>query len=650
MTEVTQKIQRYTLATDAPGHVELLLGNEAIARGAIEAGVQVAAAYPGTPSSEILESIGKVAKETGIYAQWSTNEKVAAEVAMSASLSGLRAMTSMKAEGLNVALDFVTLINTNEIGGGGLIIVVCDDPQAWSSNSEHDSRWSARSRGFPLLEPSTPSEAKEMVKWAFSLSEKLRIAVLFRSVTRISHASAPVTFGESGRPIRQAHFDTEEYISPFPVTEKHFRCKQKLEQVKGMFESSPFNWYHGPKSAKLTVICSGTGWLYSLDVIEKLGLEESVAIVKLGTTWPLPTKFIQNYLKPSTDILVVEEVDSFIEAQLKEYLGSQWTTGGLPKVYGKDTGHINSVGELNQDIVIGAITKLLGLDYHPRETGYDKKALRYVQEMVQNRPWAWCPGCPHRASLWALKNVLRLDDAENFINGDVGCYAIDGLQAGTMMTRTYYVMGTGSGLASGFGKLNRFGFKQQAVALIGDSTFFHAAIPAIINAVHHQANTAFIILDNGATAMTGFQPHPGTAKSVMQEPVTKVDIKKVCRGLGCPVEIADPFDIEDTEQKLCKLIEQEGSKVMILRRKCGLLAFREDGPEYKVWVDSEKCLGEDCGCDQYCNRILKCPALFWNEATGKAQIDEAICTGCGFCANICPRQAILRLPLTTKHA
>ncbi len=649
MTETTQQLQKYTLATDAPGHIAVLLGNEAIARGAIEAGVQVAAAYPGTPSSEILESIGKVAKEANIYAQWSVNEKVAAEVAMSASLSGLRAITSMKAEGLNAALDFVTLINTNEIGDGGLVLVVCDDPQGWSSNSEHDSRWSARSRGFPLLEPSSPSEAKEMVKWAFSFSEKLRLAVLIRSVTRISHASAPVAFGDYEHLNRQAHFDTQEYVSPFPVTGNHLRCQQKLEGARVIFESSQFNWYHGPKSAKLTIVCSGTGWLYSLDAIQKLGLESSVGIIKLGTTWPLPIQFIQNHLQPDSDVLVVEEVDPFVEAQLKEYLGTHWLKGGIPKVYGKESGHINSVGELNQDIVIEAITKLLGLSYHPRESEYDKKAVRYAQEMVQDRPWAWCPGCPHRASLRTMKNVLRLDDTANFINGDVGCYAIDGLKAGTMTTKTYYVMGSGSGLASGFGKLERFGFKQQAVATIGDSTFFHAAIPAIINSVHHRANATFVILDNNATAMTGFQPHPGTAESVMQEPVTQVDIERVCRSLGCPVEVADSFDIEDSEQKLWKLIEQEGSKIMILRHKCGLVAFREDGPEYKVWVESEKCLGEDCGCNRYCNRIFKCPALIWDEATGKARIDEAICTGCGFCANICPRQAISRLLLPVEH-
>ena len=647
MVQAKQTVKKIMLASDSPGHVELLLGNEAIARGAIEAGIQVATAYPGTPSTEILEGLSRVAKEAEIYTQWSTNEKVATEVAMSASMSGLRAITSMKAEGLNVALDFVVVINMTETGKGGLVIVVCDDPEAWSSGNEQDSRWEARSHEIPLLEPSSITEAKEMTKWAFELSEELRITVLVRSVTRISHSSAPVTFGEIKHLNRQAYFDPKQYFSPIPVTKNHIRRKQKMDKVRGMFETSPFNWYSGPDSPELTIVCSGTGWLYSLDAIEKLEIENSIGILKLGTTWPLPTEFIRSYLEPDSNILVVEEVDSFLETHLKEYLYTDWSNGALPKIYGKGTGHISSVGELNPNIVIGGITKLMGLDYRPREAEYEEKAAKYAKNTVQYRELTFCPGCPHRASFWTMKNVLRLDDTDSFVNGDIGCYVLDRLSSGTMMMRTHYVMGSGSGLASGFGKLNRFGFDQPVVAVCGDSTFFHAAMPAIVNAIHHSSNATFIVLDNGATAMTGFQPHPGTSTGAMGETVSPIDMEKVCRSFGCPVEVADPFNGEETEQKLSKLIEQEGTKVMIMRRKCELLAFRQDGPQYRVWVEEEECLGEECGCNRYCNRIFKCPALVWNEMAAKAYIDEAICTGCGFCVDICPRGAINRSSLVT---
>jgi indolepyruvate ferredoxin oxidoreductase alpha subunit len=203
-------------------------------------------------------------------------------------------------------------------------------------------------------------------------------------------------------------------------------------------------------------------------------------------------------------------------------------------------------------------------------------------------------------------------------------------------------MGGGSGLASGFGKLEQFGFNQTVIAHCGDSTFFHAAIPAIINAVHHKSKTTYVVLDNSTTGMTGFQPHPGTLLDAIGDPAVPVDIEDLCRSLGCAVEVADPFDLEDAEQKLRDLVNREDTKVMIYRRKCGLIVFRAEGPQYKVWVDEEKCFGEECGCDRYCTRIFKCPALIWDKETHKAKVDEALCTGCGFCFKVCPQSAIVR--------
>jgi len=641
MVQVKHKVEKFNIATDAPGHVELLLGNEAIARGIVEAGVQVAAAYPGTPSSEILENLVKVAKKVGMYAQWAINEKVAIEVATAASMSGLRAVTAMKAQGLNVALDFVqhlNLIGTN----GGLLIIVCDDPEAFSSVNEQDSRWLAQIGDYPLLEPSSVQEAKEMTKWAFELSEQLHSAVFLRSVTRISHASSVVTMSDIQRLDRKASFDLAQYFSPSPVVQKHAELKQKLEKARKIFESSPFNWYRGPSSPDLTLVCSGTGWLYALDAIELLDLEKSVGIIKLGTTWPLPVEFIQKHLRPGSRVLVVEEVDPFIEVHLKEQMYDKWGGDELPKIYGKNTGHIRAVGELNPDNLIDGIVKVLGVNYRGRNLSYDKKAKEHASKMTLARQPIYCPGCPHRASMWIVKRVLRLEGTDGFVTGDIGCYALDRYHGGQRVTRTQSAMGGGSGLASGFGKLEQFGFNQTVIAHCGDSTFFHAAIPAIINAVHHKSKTTYVVLDNSTTGMTGFQPHPGTLLDAIGDPAVPVDIEDLCRSLGCAVEVADPFDLEDAEQKLRDLVNREDTKVMIYRRKCGLIVFREEGPQYKVWVDEEKCFGEECGCDRYCTRIFKCPALIWDKEAHKAKVDEALCTGCGFCFKVCPQSAIVR--------
>jgi indolepyruvate ferredoxin oxidoreductase alpha subunit len=626
----------FTIASDPPGHVEVLLGNHAIARGIVEAGVQVASAYPGTPSSEILESLAKVAKKVGMYVQWSTNEKVAIEVAAAASMAGLRAAAVMKAQGLNVALDFVLHLNLFGTGNGGLLIVVCDDPGALSSVNEQDSRWLVRMGDYPLLEPSSAQEAKDMARWAFELSERLHSAVFLRSVTRVSHASSLVTMGDIQRLDRKASFDIERPFSPSPVAQKHGVLKEKMEKVRQIFESSPLNWYRGPKSPNLTLVVSGTGWPYSLDALEILGLEDSVGIIKLGTTWPLPIEFIWKHIQPDSPVLVVEEVDPFVEVNLKEELYDKWDGKKSPKIYGKKSGHMNAVGELSPDLIIEGIARILGIDYQSRDPAYDKKAREYAAEMTLARPAIYCPGCPHRASFWAIKQVIASGGKNGFVTGDIGCYAMDRYYGGQMVTRTQSAMGGGSGLASGFGKLGQFGFNQTVVAACGDSTFFHAVIPAMTNAVHHKADATFVLLDNGTTGMTGFQPNPGTLLDAMGEPAIPIDVQRLCSSLGCAVEVADPFDLEDTKQKLQDLLKLEGAKVLILRRECGLIAFRKEGPQYRVWVDKEKCNG----C-QYCTRFFKCPALIWDKLSGKAEVDEALCTGCGFCASVCHHDAIV---------
>ena len=627
-----------------PGASQLLMGNEAIARGALEAGLGFASAYPGTPSSEILSSLAEVARDMDIYTEWSVNEKVALEAAAAASFAGVRAIVAMKQNGLNVASDF--LMNLNLTGtNAGLVLVVCDDPSALSSTNEQDSRPIAKWAELPLLEPATFQEAKDMTKWAFELSEEIKNVCLIRSVTRVSHARGDVRLGELSPPSRQARFapTTLGQFTPYLVSLKHNLLHQKVNKTREIFESSPFNWYTGPERPELLVVTSGSGCYYSLEAVKTLGLESSVGILKLGTTWPLPEKLVQQHLARTEKVLVVEEVDPFLEGNLKELVGDTFSALGPLTFYGKRSGHLPSFGEMDPDLVMGAISSVLGQERVAVEPEYAKKAQQLTGGQMQARMLGFCAGCPHRATLWAVKNALKLDGRGGFVTGDIGCYTLGLGPTGFFQIKTVQAMGSGAGLACGFGNLSKLGFGQPVVAACGDSTFFHAVMPALINGVYNQANFTLIILDNSTTAMTGFQPHAGTGASAVGEPAPSVDPEGLCRSLGIRVEVADPFDLQDTTQKLLDLMQDEGRvRVLISRRKCALVRAREEKAAYKVWVDSEKCLGESCGCARLCTRIFQCPGLVWDGESETAKIDEVICSGCGVCADICPASAIIR--------
>lgn len=627
------------------GASQLLMGNEAIARGALEAGLGFASAYPGNPSSEIIGSLAEVANETDIYVEWSVNEKVALEAAAAASFAGVRAIAAMKQNGLNVASDF--LMNLNLTGTvGGLVLVVCDDPSGLSSTNEQDTRPVAKWAELPLLEPSNSQEAKEMTKWAFELSEEIKNVCLVRSVTRVSHARGDVRLGEPMPPTREAKFAPTMLgqFTPLFVPLKHGLLHQKVNKAREIFESSPFNWYTGPKWPELLIVTCGSGWHYSLEAVNALGLEDSVGILKLGTTWPLPEKLVQQHLARTDKVLVVEEVDPFLEGNLKELVGDTFSALGPLTFYGKRSGHLPSVGELDPNRVMDAISPALGREKVAVDPDYAKKAQALTGGLVQTRMIGFCAGCPHRATLWSVKNALKLDGRGGFVTGDIGCYTMGLGPTGFFQLKTVQSMGSGAGLASGFGKLGKLGFDQPVLTVCGDSTFFHAVIPALINGIYNQSNFTLIILDNSATAMTGFQPHPGTGASALGEPAPSVDIEGLCRSLGTRVEVTDPFDLQDTTDKLLGLMQDDGGvRVLISRRKCALVrAKEEEKPAYKVRVDSEKCRGESCGCARLCTRIFQCPGLVWDSESQTAKIDEVICSGCGVCADICPASAIIR--------
>ena len=633
-----------SITADRLGAKQLLMGNEAIARGALEAGIGVAAAYPGNPSSEIIATLAQVAEEMNLYAEWSVNEKVALEVATAASLSGVRALCAMKQNGLNVALDFLSNMNLTGVKSG-LLLVVCDDPGGISSTNEQDSRHVAKILDLPLLEPASFQEAKNMTKWAFELSEEIGSVCILRSVTRISHARGNVILGELPRKTYRAGFDTSRrpyasiVMSTPPVF--HRALHGNLEKIRNIFETSPFNTYLGPENPELLVVTCGSGWLYTLEAVKMLAATERVGVLKLGTTWPLPRNLVGKHLLKTARILVIEEIDEFLETNLKELAAD--LPGRKRIFYGKASGHLNPYGELNPDLVINALARILNVDYSARPAEYERKAQQVLQELVPPRALQFCAGCPHRTTFWAIKNAIRMDGRDGFVVGDIGCYSMALTSTGFSQIKTVHAMGSGVALASGLGKLDRFGFDQPVVAVCGDSTFFHAAIPALINSIHSNSDLVFVVLDNSATAMTGFQAHPGIEENATGGKAPKLDIEAICRALGITVVITDAYDYAGTTQKMLELLRDVGKpRVLISRRECALARSKREKPEYKVRIDPDLCRGDNCGCNKFCVRVFRCPGLIWDRDDRKAMVDEAICIGCGVCVEICPQTAIVR--------
>jgi len=637
---------------DSPGKKVLMLGNEAIARGAIEAGIGVVTGYPGTPASEILDVLAAEAKKLGIYAEMSVNEKVAVEVAAGASFAGIPSLTVMKYNGLNVASDTVALLSPGNTGKGGLVMVVADDPGGISSDNEQDTRNIAKMLNIPLLEPSNPHEAKEMTKWLLMLSAEMGSICQMRTVTRVAHARGTVTLGEIKHETYNAYFDevyrpempTLTKYNPNPASLMHLITLERLKLIREKFEQAPFNSFKGPDNPDLVIVASGVGYAYALEAVHLLKLENRVGILKLGTLWPMPEKLVTSCLIKTSRVLVVEEMDPFVERNLMELVPDLPTDLAHINFYGKRSGHIEPYGELKPDKVIKALVDILNLDYRARDLSYAKKANELLDTLVFERGGAFCPGCPHRASFWAIKNALRMDGHDGFVTGDIGCYQQALMGTGFYQLRTCQSMGSGAGVASGLGKLEQFGFKQPVIAVSGDATFYHSTIPALINAVYNQSNFTLIVLDNSTTAMTGFQPNPGTGLNIMGDQAQPVPIENICEALHVPVEVCDPFDLDFAMKSILKNIhEKHGVHVIIMRHECELNRNRRERRKpYRMTVDTSKCVGLDCGCNRYCYNVFNCPGLIWDEEKSAVEIDEAICNGCGFCVDVCTHNAILR--------
>jgi indolepyruvate ferredoxin oxidoreductase alpha subunit len=520
-----------------------------------------------------------------------------------------------------------------------LVVVVCDDPDGHSSGDETDSRWLARFSYAPLLEPSSIPEAKQLMQWAFDLSTDFDCHVMLRSYTRLSHASTMVELGEIAQKDVKPQTDSSVSISPYLARPKHAAVLKRLDRIREKFETSSFNTYEGPEQPQLMIVCGGSGYLCARDAVATLGVDQTVGILKLTTLWPFPKKWIADHLARADRFLIAEEVDPYIEIHVKETMVDTGNDG--KQIFGKESGHIPAYGEITPDRVTSALSEILDLEYSDGSEEYDKNIASQADPLIIGRGLAWCPGCPHRATFWALEKAVKKDRRDAYVTGDIGCYTLDVFPGGKSLQNLLHAMGSGAGLATGLGQLGRFGYDQPVIAVCGDSTFFHGSIPALINAVTNKSNLIQIVLDNQATAMTGFQPHPGTGTNALGLPAPKIEIEDLCRALGCHVSVADPFDVRSSIRTIRDLLKEDsGVRVLIMRRTCELVRVKQDKRmPYSVYVDDQKCKGEECGI---CTGEFRCPGLVWDNLGDYSTIREDICSGCGVCVDICPFNAIVK--------
>jgi indolepyruvate ferredoxin oxidoreductase alpha subunit len=610
------------------GESYLLLGNEAVARGVLEGGVSVATTYPGTPSSEIADAIALMAREAGIYMEYSTNEMVALEVAAGVSISGARAICSMKMVGLNVASDaLMTLAYTGV--RGGLVVVSADDPDCFSSQNEQDNRYYSLLGNVPCLEPSNPQEAKDMLLSALRLSEEFELPVMLRLVTRVSHARKPVVLGpvEASRRDMKFSRDVKRFVMvPSNARPRHLVLLEKMDRVKRVAEESSLNAVLG--EGALGVVTSGVSFNYCMEALNLLDLKASV--LKLGFANPLPTKLITSFLKEHDPVVVVEELEPFLELQIRSMAQG---AAVHHRILGKlsDPSYLPRNGELSTKLVLSAICKILDRPTPVDFQDIDDRS-RMAEVLSPPRPPVLCPGCPHMASFHAIKVATG---GKAVCATDIGCYAL-GAQPPLSVGDVMLCMGASAGVSSGISKI----VGEPVIGVVGDSTFFHASIPGLINAVYNKHRFVYVVLDNCTTAMTNFQPHPGTGVTGLGESSKPILIEDVAKGCGVDfVRVTDPYDLKCTISTIKEAVEYNGPAIVISRHKCAILesqertARGEDTVPFEI--DEEKCT--EC---MACIKLLACPALVVSR--GNVSIDSILCMGCGVCAQVCPYVAIRR--------
>ena len=617
----------WTITADSPGKVCLMQGNEAVVRGAVDAGINFAASYPGSPSSQVLGMLGNIARERQFYAEWSTNEVCAMEACIGASLAHARALCIVKQNGLLCVADALHCGAQHGVKGG-LVIITSDDPSAHSSTNEFDSRYQAMSADVPMLEPTTMQEAKDMIPYAFELSERIRQMVIVRLTTRVCHGRGNVVLGNLPEKPHEMQ-PVGEWDRMACVNYLHQSMLDTLDSAQEIFETCPYNHYEGPEDAEKLIIAGGTGRLYCREALRRLGLENSVGLLSLATVWPLPEKYILSYLKSARQVLVLEEVDPVLEHNMEAIAGKHQLNITFS---GRSDGSLPRIGELNPDLVRNAVDALVNAEHpNPKPVPEDTLPVRDL---------TFCAGCPHRATFYLLKKALKFEKNPGIVIGDIGCYIMSSQASGFWAYQACNCMGSGINLAEGLGQLTSYGLNQKVVTMCGDSTFFHTILPGIVNASYHHANMLLMVLDNSATAMTGFQPHPGTGLTAMGDITEPMSIERICEAMGCQVTVADPFDVENTSKVLLGLLKQTGMKVLIMRQPCATLMSKQKKAGLKVYVDQDLCYGDGCGCDKFCSRVWGCPGNSWDFTKNKAQIDPVSCVGCGVCAQLCPSGAI----------
>jgi indolepyruvate ferredoxin oxidoreductase alpha subunit len=606
-----------------------LMGNEAIARGAIEAGVKFATGYPGTPSSEVIDSLIPEAKKWNMRAEWATNEKVALELASGVAFTGLRALVTMKSAGLNVASDALLSIAYSGVDGG-LVIYVADDPGCHSGMEEQDSRFYATLSHLPMLEVTNPQEAKNTIVKAFELSEQLRLPILIRSTTRVAHSSANVMLGPIETTTRKPAFakDIKRHTraSPLWCKEQHARLLTKVQESSEVFEELSVNGLSMRGDEEFGVIATGNSWNYLAEAIEALGLT-NLALLKIGTINPLPDRLIKRMLENRKSVLVLEELEPFVELRVRAIASS------LPMkvtIRGKEDETTPRVGEFSHEIVREALGKLVGRELSPRIHRPDA-----VTPAVPARNLQFCAGCPHMGTYLAINRALsrlRLGKEDAIVTGDIGC-TILGMNKPFETCWTEVCMGASISVAAG---LRYAGTEKPIIATIGDSTFFHAGLPALVNLAMTSTRIVVLVLDNMNTAMTGHQPSPSTIRIAGDTEEPAIRVEDVAKAVGIrSIHVVDPLFLEATTQAIVDAINFDGPSVVVSRRMCALETKKRGVNLHVGSIDPDKCTG----C-MVCVKLLGCPALEVT-ADGKVTIDPQQCNGCTLCRTVCPYHAVV---------
>ncbi len=591
---------------------EYLMGNGAIALGALSAGVGLIAGYPGTPSSEIIETAAKW-NDGAVHVEWSVNEKAALEVAAAASYSGMRTLVTMKQVGLNVASD--PLMSLAYVGvEGGLVVVSADDPGPISSQTEQDTRRFAEFARIPVFDPATPEEAFQMIQDAFECSEKYHTPVLFRPTTRVCHGYAAVEIPERFSPEPAPGFtkNTARWVI-FPRSSylNHVRIETRNPELGREFSDYRYNTVEGAQTAEKAILTGGVSYAYLKEVIKGT----DVKLIRVGTPFPMPEDFLLKALDGVRELLCVEELSPYLEEAALKLAGLHH----LPlTIRGKRTGDVPHAGENSADSLRPIVAAFLGEDFHGGEAPdlSDAPALPV-------RPPVLCAGCPHRASFYAVKAAMKGKKA-NFC-GDIGCYTL-GNAMPLDMVDTCLCMGAGVTMAQGMHWANP---DSVNFAFIGDSTFFASGMTGVVNALYNNARMVLVLLDNSTTAMTGHQPHPGTGKTMMGDIVAKIDPVKILEGMGVnKIRVVNPLDLKAAVEAVKDCAETDGVTAVIFRSPC--IAGVRPGKPARI--------AENCIQCKKCIREIGCPGLVIRD--GRVSVDDSLCNGCGLCAQVCPTGAI----------